>query len=324
MKKALITGITGQDGSYLAKYLLEKDYDVFGTFNDNKKPKLENLTLLEIHNHIKFVSCNLLDDEEIKTLIKKVRPDELYNLAALSSVAASFKQPILTSEISGLTVVKILEAIKDINPEIKFYQASSSEMFGNCMEIPQNEKTQLNPCSPYAVAKVFAHFSTINYRNSYGIFACTGILFNHESPLRGSNYVTKKIAQAVAKINAGLQDKLHLGNLDIKRDWGYAPEYVEAMWLMLQQENPDDYVIASGETHSLREFVKEAFLHVGLDWEKYVVQDETLYRPAEINVVLGDYTKAKTILGWQPGTKFKDLVKLLVDFEIKSLTTKNC
>ncbi len=319
MKRALITGITGQDGAYLAKHLNEKDYEVYGTFNRLSNRNFEKLNLLNILSDVKLMPCDLLDEEEIKKVINEVQPVEFYNLAALSSVAASFNQPIFTSEICGFTVLKILEAIKDTNRDIKFYQASSSEMFGNTKDIPQSEKTPFNPCSPYAVAKLFAHLSTINYRSSYGIFACSGILFNHESPLRGSNYVTKKIAQAVARIKYGLQDKLALGNLDIKRDWGYAPEYVEAMWLMLQQEKPDDYVISSGETHSIREFVEEAFLHVGLDWGEYVVQDETLYRPAEISIVLGDYSKAKNILGWEPKVKFRDLIKLLVDYEMKIL-----
>lgn len=321
-KKALITGITGQDGAYLSKFLLEKGYHVYGAFRRTSIVNFDRIERLGIRNQIELISMDLTDQGNIIRLLQKIQPDEVYNLAAQSFVAVSFEQPVTTGEITGLGVTNLLEAIKMVNSKIKFYQASTSEMFGKVQAVPQNEKTPFYPRSPYAVAKLYGHWMTINYRESYGMFACSGILFNHESPLRGLEFVTRKITNTVAKIKLGLEKELRLGNLEAKRDWGYAPEFVEAMWLMLQQGKPDEYVIATGETHSVKEFVEEAFYHVGLDWHDYVVVDPSFYRPAEVDLLVGDSTKARQKLGWQRKTTFKDLVKLMVEADIEGVGRK--
>ncbi len=321
-KKALITGITGQDGAYLSKFLLEKGYHVYGAYRRTSIVNFDRIERLGVKNQMELISMDLTDQGNIIRLLQKIQPDEVYNLAAQSFVAVSFEQPVTTGEITGLGVTNLLEAIKMVNPKIKFYQASTSEMFGKVQAVPQNEKTPFYPRSPYAVAKLYGHWMTINYRESYGMFACSGILFNHESPLRGLEFVTRKITNTVAKIKLGLEKELRLGNLEAKRDWGYAPEFVEAMWLMLQQGKPDEYVIATGETHSVKEFVEEAFYHVGLDWHDYVVVDPSFYRPAEVDLLVGDSTKARQKLGWQRKTTFKDLVKLMVEADIEGVGRK--
>ena len=323
-KKALLTGITGQDGSYLAELLLSKGYEVHGlirrasTFNTGRLEAIyedphSSKGRLFLHYG------DLSDASALARLISKVEPEEVYNLAAQSHVRVSFDSPEYTSDITATGVVRLLEAIREVGIQPRFYQASSSEMFGMVREKPQSEQTPFYPRSPYGCAKVFAYWITVNYRESYGLHASNVILFNHESPRRGETFVTRKITRAVAHIKAGLQDKLFLGNLDAKRDWGYAKEYVEAMWLMLQQDKPDDYVIATNETHSVREFLEVAFGHVGLDWQKYVAIDPRYYRPAEVDMLIGDYAKAKQRLGWQPGTRFTDLVKLMVDADLDLL-----
>lgn len=334
MKKALITGITGQDGAYLAKLLFEKGYEVYGAFRRTSDLHLNRLRFLGVEDKVKFVPLELLEFTNIYRAIEAIQPDEIYNLGAQSFVALSFEEPIYTADVTGLGCLRILEAVRVINPKIKFYQASSSEMFGKVQAIPQNEKTLFYPRSPYAASKLFAHWVTVNYRESYSIFACSGILFNHESPLRGLEFVTKKITLSVARIKYGLQNELRLGNLNSKRDWGYAPDYVEAMWLMLQKDEPDDYVIATGETHSVREFVELAFRNVRIDIEwlgegvnetgkdkangKTLVRiDSQFFRPVEVDFLLGDYSKAKEKLGWQPKTKFEDLVGIMVEADIK-------
>lgn len=322
-KKALITGITGQDGSYLAELLLEKGYEVYGiirrssTFNTSRIDHIYD----DPHNNPKLhlVYGDLSDSTSIYSILDEVRPDEIYNLAAQSHVRVSFDIPEYTGDVTALGAVRILEAMRKLNLKAKYYQASSSEMFGKVQAVPQIETTPFYPRSPYAVAKLYAHWITVNYRESYDMFACSGILFNHESPRRGETFVTRKITHAVARIKAGLQDKLYLGNLDSKRDWGYAKEYVEAMWLMLQQDKPDDYVIATNETHSIREFLDVAFGHVGLDWNDYVEIDPKYYRPAEVDLLIGDPAKAKKQLGWEPKTTFEDLTKLMVDADIALL-----
>lgn len=317
MKSALITGITGQDGPYLAEFLLSKGYEVWGTVRRLSTPNMENIK--DIVDNIHLVSADLLDQGSLTDAILKAKPDEVYNLAAQSFVKASWDQPVLTGEFTGLGVTRVLEAIRTTNPKIKFYQASSSEMFGKVTETPQKETTRFHPRSPYGVAKVYGHYITQNYRESYGIFACSGILFNHESPRRGIEFVTRKIANGVARIKLGKQSKIILGNLESKRDWGYSGDYVKAMWMMLQQSEPDDYVIATGETHSVREFVELAFKNAGIeDWEQYVVQDHPEHtRPAEVDYLIGDYTKAKEKLGWEPEVSFPDLVKMMVEAELE-------
>jgi GDPmannose 4,6-dehydratase len=327
MKKALVTGITGQDGSYLAELLLEKGYEVHGvirrasTFNTSRIDHLHADP--DIHEARFFLHFgDISDSTSLIKLLYRVQPDEIYNLAAQSHVRVSFEIPEYTGDVTALGAVRILEAIRETGVQAKFYQASSSEMFGKAQEIPQRETTPFYPRSPYAAAKLYAHWITVNYRESYEMFACNGILFNHESPRRGETFVTRKITRAVANIQAGLQAKLYLGNLDAKRDWGYAKEYVEAMWLMLQQPEPGDYVVATGETHSVREFLEEAFAHVGLDWERYVEIDPKYYRPAEVDVLVGDASKAKAVLGWTPNTRFKDLVRLMVDADRAELTAR--
>lgn len=316
MKKALITGITGQDGSYLAELLLTKGYQVFGLERRASTKNRNNIKKIE--NQINFISGDLTDQHSLTRAITSSQPDEVYNLAAQSFVKESWEQPEYTGNVTGLGALRILEAIRQVNPKIKYYQASSSEMFGRVKETPQNEGTPFYPRSPYGVAKLYAHWITVNYRESYDIFTCSGILFNHESERRGLEFVTRKITNAAAKIKLGLQDKLYLGNLDAKRDWGYAPEYVEAMWMMLQQEEPEDFVVATEQAHSVKDFVKAAFEVVDLDWEKYVEIDERFKRPAEIYSLVGDASKAKAKLGWQPKVSFSELVKIMVESDLKN------
>lgn len=314
-KTALITGITGQDGSYLAELLLEKGYHVYGLMRRSSTETLDRVSHLE--GQIEIVSGDLIDLVSLSKIINLIKPDEVYNLAAQSFVPTSFDQPLLTGEITALGVTRILEAIKSSGLNIRFYQASSSEMFGRVMETPQTEKTPFYPRSPYGVAKVYGHWITVNYRESYNMYACSGILFNHESPRRGLEFVTRKITHAVARIKLGLQNELKLGNLDARRDWGFAKDYVEAMWLMLQQDKPDDYVVSTDETHSVKEFVEIAFGHVDLNWEEYVKIDPRFIRPAEVDLLLGSAKKAKEKLGWSPKVSFQELVKLMVDSDIE-------
>ncbi|MBM3707548.1 MAG: GDP-mannose 4,6-dehydratase [Actinobacteria bacterium] len=321
LKKALITGITGQDGSYLADLLLEKGYEVYGMVRRSSVEKLDRIE--HIRDRVKFIQADLLDQLSIINAIKQVKPDEVYNLAAMSFVPTSWSQPVLTGEFTGIGVTRMLEAVRLIKDDIKFYQASSSEMFGKVREVPQNENTPFHPRSPYGVAKVYGHYITVNYRESYNIFAVSGILFNHESPRRGLEFVTKKVTNAAAKIKLGLLDYLYLGNLDAKRDWGYAKDYVEAMWLMLQQDKPEDFVIATGENHSVKEWVAASFKCLDLEWEKYVRIDERLLRPAEVDILIGDSRKAKNILGWEPGVSFEELVKIMVENDYNELKKRN-
>lgn len=327
MKTALITGITGQDGSYLAELLLEKGYTVHGiirrssSFNTNRIDHLYS----DPHNPAARLFLHygdLADSSNLNRLIEKTAPDEIYHLGAQSHVRVSFDTPEYTGDVTGLGTVRLLDAIRETGVSAKFYQASSSEMYGLVQEVPQSEKTPFYPRSPYACAKVYSYWITVNYREAYNIFACNGILFNHESPRRGETFVTRKITRAVARIKAGLQNELYLGNLDAKRDWGYAKEYVEAMWLMLQQETPDDYVIATGETHSVREFLEEAFSYAGLQWEKYVKIDPRYFRPSEVELLIGDASKAKKQLNWAPKVHFKDLVRIMVDADVEALQKK--
>lgn len=317
MKKALITGITGQDASYLAEFLLTKGYKVFGT--TRRSSTVNNERIKHIQDKITILQGDLLDQGSLSSAILESEPDEIYNLAAQSFVQTSWNQPVLTGEFTALGVTRLLEAIRTVNPKIKFYQASSSEMFGKVTETPQRETTRFHPRSPYGVAKVYGHYITVNYRESFGIYACSGILFNHESPRRGLEFVTRKISHAVARISLGLQDKLELGALDPKRDWGFAGDYVEAMWLMLQQEQPDDYVIATGENHSVKEFLDLAFEAVGIsDWSKYVIANKTSHmRPAEVDYLIGDASKAQKVLGWKPKTSFKELVEMMVKSDLE-------
>lgn len=314
-KKAFITGITGQDGSYLAEFLLKKNYQVFGMTRRTSTSNYDRIK--DIVDEITLVSGDLLDEHSMTNAIKEIQPDEIYNLAAQSFVPTSWSQPVLTGEFTALGVTRILEAIRNAKPDAKFYQASSSEMFGKVRETPQNETTPFYPRSPYGVAKVYGHWITVNYRESFNLFAISGILFNHESPRRGLEFVTRKISHAAARIKLGKQDKLHLGNLEAKRDWGYAPDYVEAMWLMLQQDKPDDYVIATGKTWSVKDCVQTAFEVVGLNWQDYVETDQKFIRPAEVDVLVGDSAKAKKILGWQPKTSFKEMIKIMVEADLK-------
>jgi len=312
VKRALITGITGQDGAYLAKFLLGKGYEVFGTYRRLSTPNFWRLQYLDIFEEINLIPADLVDSSSIVEAIKISKPDEIYHLAAQSFVGTSFEQPVGSGEITGLGVTRILEAIREINPTIKFYQASSSEIYGNGSSELQAEDTPFQAASPYAAAKLYGFWLTRIYRDGYGMFACNGILFNHESPLRGLEFVTRKISNAVAKIALGQEKDLKLGNLKAKRDWGYAPEYVESMWLMLQQDEPDDYVIASNEAHSVGEFAQKAFAIADLDWKKYVKVDERFFRPLDVNFLRGDYSKAKQKLGWEPKVKFDQLVEIMV------------
>jgi len=319
MKKALITGITGQDGSYLAEFLLEKGYTVYGL--TRRTSTVSNERIKHIQDKIELIQGDLLDQSSLSAALLETQPDEVYNLAAQSFVKTSWNQPVLTGEFTALGVTRMLEAIRSVNPKIKFYQASSSEMFGKVTETPQKETTRFYPRSPYGVAKVYGHYITVNYRESYDLFACSGLLFNHESPRRGLEFVTRKISHAVARIHLGKQKKLELGNLDAKRDWGFAGDYVEAMWLMLQQDIPDDYVIATGENHSVKEFVELAFRTVGItDWKQHIEPNKEEYlRPAEVDYLVGDATKARKVLRWKPKVDFKLLVEMMVtaDLEIE-------
>ena len=317
MPKALITGITGQDGSYLAEALLQKGYEVVGMVRRSSTVNYERIA--HIQGSIEFVNGDLLDQISLIDAIKIHEPDEIYNLAAQSFVQTSFGQPVLTGETTALSVTRMLDAIRIVNPKIRFYQASSSEMFGKVAEVPQTEATPFYPRSPYGVAKVYGHWITVNYRESYNLHASSGILFNHESPRRGLEFVTRKISYGAASIKLGLEEKLSLGNLDAKRDWGFAGDYVEAMWMMLQQEQPDDYVICSGMTHSVREFCDLAFSHLGLSYEDHVVVDEQFFRPAEVDLLVGDYGKAKKVLAWEPSTSFRDLVTMMVEADLALL-----
>lgn len=316
-KRALITGITGQDGSYLAELLLAKGYEVIGMVRRSSTVNFERIA--HIQDQVRFAPGDLLDEVSMIEILRSYRPSEVYNLAAQSFVQTSFGQPVLTGETTALGVTRLLDAVRLVDPEIRFYQASSSEMFGKVQQMPQTEKTPFHPRSPYGVAKVYGHWITVNYRESYGLHATSGILFNHESPRRGMEFVTRKISQAVAKIKLGHTNELRLGNLDAKRDWGFAADYVDAMWRMLQRDTPEDYVICTGETHSVREFCQLAFDHVGLHWEDHVVVDEALMRPAEVDLLVGDATKAKTDLDWHPQTAFADLVRLMVDADLDLL-----
>ena len=311
MPKALITGITGQDGSYLAEALLQKGYDVVGMVRRSSTVNYERIA--HIQGSIEFANGDLLDQVSLIDAIKIHEPDEIYNLAAQSFVQTSFGQPVLTGETTALSVTRMLDAIRIVDTKIRIYQASSSEMFGKVAEVPQTESTPFSPRSPYGVAKVYGHWITVNYRESYNLHASSGILFNHESPRRGLEFVTRKISYGAASIKLGLEEKLSLGNLDAKRDWGFAGDYVEAMWMMLQQEEPDDYVICSGMTHSVREFCDLAFNHLGLNYQDHVVVDEQFFRPAEVDLLVGDYGKAKKVLAWEPSTSFKDLVTMMVE-----------
>ena len=315
-KTALITGITGQDGAYLARFLLGKGYHVYGTYRRLSTPNFWRLQYLDIFNRVQLSPADLVDAASITEAVKISEPDEIYHLAAQSFVGASFEQPVGAGEITGLGVTRVLEAIRTINPKIKFYQASTSELYGNGDSESQAENTPFRPASPYAAAKLYGYWVTKIYRKGYGIFACNGILFNHESPLRGLEFVTRKISNAVAKIALGLETKLRLGNLEAKRDWGYAPEYVESMWLILQQDEPNDYVIATNETHSVKEFAEKAFKVANLDWERYVKVDERFLRPLDINFLQGDYSRAKRELGWEPRVKFDELVEIMVKIDL--------
>jgi GDPmannose 4,6-dehydratase len=321
-KRALITGITGQDGSYLAELLLEKGYEVIGmvrrssTTNFERIAHLQDRVVLDPYTS----SGDLLDEASLIAILREYRPDEVYNLAAQSFVQTSFTQPVLTGEITALGVTRLLDAIRIVDPGIRFYQASSSEMFGKVQEVPQTERTPFHPRSPYGVAKLYGHWITVNYRESYDLHASSGILFNHESPRRGMEFLPRKVSHGVAQIKLGMTEKLPLGNLDAERDWGFAGDYVEAMWLMVQQDVPDDYVVATGQTHSVRRFCQIAFEHVGLRWEDHVTLDERFMRPAEVDLLIGDATKAKATLGWAPRTSFEDLVTMMVDADIELLS----
>ena len=317
-KRAVITGITGQDGSYLAELLLSRGYQVIGVVRRLSVPNHERIK--HLGDQVELRSADLLDQLSLMRLIDDVRPTEFYNLAAMSFVPASWDQPLLTGEFNSMGVARVLEAIRQVDPSIRFYQASSSEMFGKVREVPQAETTPFYPRSPYGVSKVFAHYLTVNYRESYGMFATSGILFNHESPRRGLEFVTRKVSYGVAKIKLGLSDKLSLGNLQAERDWGFAGDYVEAMWLMLQQDQPNDYVVATGVSHSVQELVEVAFAHAGLDWHDYVQIDQKLHRPAEVDRLVGNSSKARTDLKWEPTVDFKKLIEMMVDADLERLT----
>jgi GDPmannose 4,6-dehydratase len=326
-KKALITGITGQDGAYLADFLIKKGYTVYGIIRRSSSFNTQRIDHLYQDPHEKgrrlhLVYGDLNDASSLNMLIKNVRPDEIYNLGAQSHVKVSFEVPEYTGEVVGLGTTRLLEAIRDTGVKTKFYQASSSEMYGKVLQTPQNEKTPFYPRSPYGAAKVYAYWMTVNYREAYNMFACNGILFNHESPRRGETFVTRKITMALARIKMGLQDKLYLGNLDAKRDWGFAGDYVEAMWLMLQQPKPDDYVIATGETHSVKEFLTVAFDYAKLDWKKYVAIDKRYFRPTEVDLLLGDSSKARRVLKWKPKVNFTQLVHMMVDSDMQVVREK--
>lgn len=321
MPNALITGITGQDGSYLAELLLQKGYRVYGLVR--RTSVFNNERIQHLLSDIELIDADLLDQISLIQALKKSQADEIYNLAAMSFVATSFQQTVATAEYTGLSVTRMLEAIRLADRPIRFYQASTSEMFGKVQAVPQNEQTPFYPRSPYGVAKLYGHWTTVNFRESYQMFACSGLLFNHESPRRGPEFVTRKISLAVARIKFGLQKKLVLGNLDAKRDWGFAGDYVEAMWLMLQQDQPDDYVIATGETHSVRDFVQTAFAHAGIDdWERYVETNPQFLRPAEVDLLIGDASKARQNLRWEPHVKFEELVGMMVESDIEYISSQ--
>lgn len=315
MKRALITGVTGQDGSYLAEFLLEKGYEVYGLRRRTSTPNYENVQ--HIKDKIKWLSGDLTDLASLIEAVRNSNPDEVYNLAAQSFVAASWPQPLATGQFTAISVTNMLEAVRIMKPDARFYQASSSEMFGKVVETPQKETTPFYPRSPYGVAKVYGHWITVNYRESFNMFACSGILFNHESPRRGLEFVTRKVTDGVARINLGLQNELRMGNLDSLRDWGFAGDYVKAMWLMLQQEEPDDYVISTGEMHTVKELLEVAFSYVGLDYKDYVVIDPEFVRPAEVDLLLGDCSKAKEKLGWELEVGFKELIQMMVDEDLR-------
>jgi GDPmannose 4,6-dehydratase len=317
-KVAFITGITGQDGSYLAELLLSKGYKVYGMVRRASVDKFERIS--HIMDKVELIQGDLLDQYSLISALKKAQPTEVYNLAAQSFVPTSWAQPVLTSEFTAIGVTRMLESIRLVDPKIRFYQASSSEMYGKVLEVPQSEVTPFYPRSPYGVAKVYGHYITVNYRESYDLFAVSGILFNHESPRRGLEFVTRKVTDGVARIKLGLSSELRLGNLDARRDWGFAGDYVEAMWLMLQQDTPDDFVIATGETHTVKELVQVAFDHAGLDWEKHVKLDPAFIRPAEVDLLIGDPAKANKKLGWKPKVSFEQLVKMMVDSDIERLS----
>jgi GDPmannose 4,6-dehydratase len=311
MKRALITGVTGQDGSYLAELLIEKGYRVYGLIRRSSTVPTERI--YHLGDSLNLVSGDLLDEKSLRQILEECQPDEVYNLAAQSFVPESWTQSILTGEITALGVTRILNAIRDVNPQIRFYQASTSEMFGKAQSVPQDEKTPFYPRSPYGVSKLYGHWITVNYRESYGMFACSGILFNHESPRRGREFLTRKVTYAVARIAAGIQTELRLGNLDAQRDWGYAPDYVEGMWRMLQQDHPEDYVLATGQTHTVREWVDKSFAAAGLDYQDYVVVDPRFVRPAEVDLLVGDSGKARHQLGWSPTVTFDQLIEIMVE-----------
>lgn len=322
-KKALITGITGQDGSYLAEFLLRKGYEVHGIIRRSSSFNTARIDTLYQDPHLPDVRLRLVygdlnDASSLNTILRTIQPDEIYNLGAQSHVRVSFEIPEYTAEVTGVGTIRLLEAIRESGQKPKFYQASSSEMFGKVQEIPQRETTPFYPRSPYGAAKLYAHWITVNYREAYNLFACSGILFNHESPRRGETFVTRKITKAAARIKLGLQHDLYLGNLDAKRDWGYAGDYVEAMWLMLQQPEPDDYVIATGETHTVREFLDVAFSHLGLDWQQYVKIDPKYYRPTEVDLLIGDASKAKKLLQWEPKVRFQELARMMVEADLEA------
>jgi GDPmannose 4,6-dehydratase len=324
-RRALVTGITGQDGSFLAELLLSKGYEVHGIIRRSSSFNTQRIDHIyrdahEVGNRLFLIHGDLADSSALNTILRQVQPDEIYNLGAQSHVRVSFDVPEYTADVTALGTIRILEAIKELGIKPRFYQASSSEMYGLTPEVPQRETTPFHPRSPYACAKVFAYHATVNYREAYNLFACNGVLFNHESERRGETFVTRKITRAATRIKVGLQEKLYLGNLDAKRDWGYAKDYVEAMWLMMQADEPDDYVIATGETHSVREFVEEAFHCLDLEWQKYVEIDPWYYRPSEVDLLLGDATRARTKLGWEPKVKFKDLVRLMIEHDLKLAT----
>ena len=317
IKRALITGITGQDGSYLAEFLLQQGYDVIGMVRRSSTINFERIE--HIQDKLTIVSGDLMDQISLIDIIRTHRPSEVYNLAAKSFVQTSWAQPVFTGEVTALGVTRLLDAIRLVDPDIRFYQASTSEMFGKAREVPQNEATPFYPRSPYGVAKVYGHWITVNYRESYNLFACSGICFNHESPRRGQEFVTRKIARAAARIKNGLQAELHLGNMESQRDWGYAPDYVRGMWQMLQQSQPDDFVLATGRTHTVRRFVELAFEMVDLDYQKHVVADPAFMRPADVDILVGDSRKAKATLGWETQTSFEELVRIMVEAEINAI-----
>lgn len=316
-KSALITGVSGQDGAYLSRFLLDKGYQVYGLLARRATPTVWRLEELGVLDQVQLVDGDLTDLSSLIRILQQTRPDEIYNLGAQSFVATSWNQPILTAQVTGVSVVNLLEAVRLVNPEIHYYQASTSEMFGQAQQVPQRETTPFHPRSPYGVAKLFAHWTTINYRESFGLFACSGILFNHESPLRGLEFVTRKITDAVARIKAGKLDRLKLGNLEARRDWGFAGDYVEAMWAMLQQEQPRDYVVATGRNYSVGDFCRMSFECAGLDWQKYTEVDSSLLRPAEVEVLIGDASRAKEDLGWAPRVSTEQLVEMMVQADLR-------